>query len=187
MLKLKPIPLLNFLSKWRLPLRIQVPRLGFWASAFTPSSQMLPRRVDPGPDLYTFLHPHHLHQPSPWDSSSALSTSRCVQSPPVTAQVVFLYLSSSVSHHDENWRLKPSAFHNLTSLLSTIHYPYTIQRACRFFSTHTRFLLPRSLLLCLKCRLSYIFCCYFFCSIYWGCHPCKGVFPPAPWHRPGLN
>lgn len=171
------IPLLNFLTKWRSPLCTQVPRLGFWTSTFTPPSQILPWPFDPIPDLYTFLHRHHPHQPSPGalNSSNTLSTSRCAQSPPPTAWVVFLQLKSMALHCRED------EVQSLQSFMMGPHYSpqHIILLLWKCFQvlqcTCSLSLLPLSLYLLpeMPCIL-HLLLSYFSCRIYWGCHPSRG-------------
>lgn len=78
------------------------------------------------------------------NSSRALSTSRCAQSPPLTASVVFLQL---ILLFPITVRMKSKALGLLWSgsLFPTIHYTPSIWSACRFFNVHSCSLLPLSL------------------------------------------
>ena len=138
--KLKPIPLLNFLSKWRLPLCTQMPKLGFWASTFTPSSQTLPRPVDLIPDL------------SPPSALTRSTVTAPVPSPPLDvlnplhSQPQWCFFNS-IFLFPITVRMKSKALSLLWSgsLFPTIHYTASIWSACRFFNVHSCSLLPLSL------------------------------------------
>lgn len=180
--KLKPIPLPNFLSKWRLPLCTQMPKLGFWASTFTPSSQTLPRPVDLIPDLSppSALNRSTVTAPVPSPSLDVLN--------PLHSQPQWCFFNSFFcSLSPWGWSPKPSVFYDLA------HYspPYIILLVFEVLAGSSMYFHAFSCLwafaLCLKYHLSYIFCFYFLYRTYWGCHPCKGAFPHAPCHHPGLD